>query len=443
MGADFQQRYRHLKLVGEGAYQREYSALETAQQRPVMLLILDERKVGDLTALERFYRQVAALQKLDTPYIQQLYDTGHTDNAEPYVAVEPVTGQSLEQLCQARGPLPEGEVAALVAQVCQGLSVLHGAGLIHRNLHPGNLWVVEGSPPLVKMGGLSELRTPTSQITGAGASLATLPPYMAPEQIRLRGDVSRAVDFWALGVVLYELVFGTHPYERKLSRARTFDSGGITATDRVSAGLCSVMRTCLAVEPERRFYSALDLRDALVPLADRGLLPEELQLGKEAAQPDLPPSPGTPLFVSPEQQKDAGWSPAPRPAGNAPTGRAALTDRTVNVPADAAWPAPPTGEVSATERSTTQRIVPSDDSSNAPSPSSPAGPPAALPPAAPAPPSPPRRSSSPPRIVHDQLPGAVDREGQRLGWMVNLFIAAAVLFLLCTLGALVFVLWPK
>jgi predicted ATPase len=210
-------RYEIRAVLGSGGMGQVYRALDAGLAREVALKVIRRSAIDDETALDRLLREATLASALNHPNIVTIYETGvvHTDR---YIAMELIEGATLRQLA-AQG-LALSRVVGIARQVAEGLAVAHAAQIVHRDIKPDNVMVrPDGYVKLLDFGlarvqpdafGGSTVAAATGAHTEAGLILGTV-GYMAPEQAR--GEpVSAEADIFSLGVVLYELVTGRHPF---------------------------------------------------------------------------------------------------------------------------------------------------------------------------------------------------------------------------------------
>jgi serine/threonine protein kinase len=165
----------------------------------------------------RFAQEGRAAAKLKSERVARVIDVGEIDSV-PYIVMQYLDGQNLEEVVAARGPLPIAEAADLVIQACEGITDAHARGIIPRDIKPANLFLTEreGWPTLKILDfGISKAALTASPSPFAlgqdpvnTISLLGSPHYMSPEQLRSAKDVDRRTDIWSLGVVLFELLTG-------------------------------------------------------------------------------------------------------------------------------------------------------------------------------------------------------------------------------------------
>ena len=197
-------------LVGTGTVGSAYRArhLETGQPAVVKFLLDDVAKEPEVQ--RRFVREVAVAEKLNHPNIVRHYDAGlHEDRI--YFAMELVDSGTLKDVLRQRGILPWREAVEVAIQICAALEYAHKVRVIHRDLKPGNLFL--SADGRVKVGDLGLARDLDNyRLTLEGQTVGTV-RYMPPEQIAGDADLTGAVDLYALGCVLFEMLVGRPPFD--------------------------------------------------------------------------------------------------------------------------------------------------------------------------------------------------------------------------------------
>ncbi len=229
--------YRVLERLGAGGMGTVYRAEDVSLGRFVALKLLRPHYLDDAAMRQRFEREVRAVSRLDHPNICRVYEVGD-DGGEPYMAMQLVDGESLaERLVGLRETRRHQEPASASAHrqdlftrvrwiedAARAIHAAHEAGLVHRDLKPGNLMVgASGNVMVLDFGLVQDDSEQNAGLTLSGELLGT-PRYMAPEQVVPQGrEVDRRTDVYALGVTLYELVTLEPPYSAD-TRAELFDA---------------------------------------------------------------------------------------------------------------------------------------------------------------------------------------------------------------------------
>ncbi|WP_369825141.1 protein kinase [Kitasatospora sp. Root107] len=229
---------------------------------------------GDLKAVERFAREVRIMRRLDHPHLSRLIDGGVDDShgGLPYLAMELLDGEVLRDLIEEERRLPVAWVAAIGAQIADGLSAAHAAGVVHRDLKPANVMLTRGGVVKVLDFGMGRIvdDPEDARLTSTGVAVGTA-RYMAPEQFKAE-QVTQAADLYALGCLLFEMLTGVAPFvgeaAYELMRKHIEDAPTPVRLIRqdVPTELARLVERLLAKQPVDRPADAIDVRDALLPL---------------------------------------------------------------------------------------------------------------------------------------------------------------------------------
>jgi eukaryotic-like serine/threonine-protein kinase len=251
-------RYRLRRELGRGGAGAVFEAVHVFTQRLVALKIV--HCDGDPTTRHelqsRLLREAHALATARHPGIVDLLDAGVGQDGVPYLVLERLEGRTLEGLLASRGKLSATDTGAIGLQLADALGAAHEAGVVHRDVKPGNVFLVRDAngveqTKLVDFG-IAHLRAPLTEprITCAGALIGT-PEYMAPEQLLGADDVDARCDVYALGVTLFECLTGTVPYAGAYPQI--------------------LLRSISSDPPPSVRLFAPDLSDALVHVIDRSI----------------------------------------------------------------------------------------------------------------------------------------------------------------------------
>ena len=272
MPAQLISHYRILGTLGSGGMGAVYRAEDTTLHRAVALKFLPESAVHTDKVHERLKQEARTASALNHPNICTIYEVGE-DAGEVFIAMEYIEGQTLSELMR-QGPLPIEKVLRYSSQISSALAHAHEKGVIHGDLKPSNIIVTPQGDAKILDFGLARRGNPvefdrktleTNPAEGEVAHGGGTFPYMAPEQIEGR-EASARTDIWSFGVVLYEMISGTHPFQGAtlfLLCNSILRDAPRPLPSAVPAGLRTVISRCLEKEPERRYRRAGEVRAAL------------------------------------------------------------------------------------------------------------------------------------------------------------------------------------
>ncbi len=276
--------YEILAPLGAGGMGEVYRAQDPRLGRDVAIKVLSPHLGATPQVRARFEREARAISQLNHPHICTLYDIGRQDETD-YLVMELLEGETLARRLD-KGPLPVAEVLSLGAQIADALDRAHRAGVVHRDLKPGNVMLTRGGAKLMDFGlaraagpaagaGASENQPTLSRpLTAEGTIVGTF-QYMAPEQLEGREADARS-DIWALGCVLYEMATGKRAFEGKsqaslIASIMEREPRPIAELQPLSPpGLDRLVRACLAKEPDQRVQTAHDVKLELGWIAESG-----------------------------------------------------------------------------------------------------------------------------------------------------------------------------
>ncbi|HEX6048450.1 MAG TPA: serine/threonine-protein kinase, partial [Gemmatimonadaceae bacterium] len=260
--------YTMIRRLGRGGMGVVYLAQDSRLGRAVALKLLPRRLGTDDVAKRRFADEAKAASALDHPRIAPIYEMGETTNGRLYIAMAYCEGETLRDMI-ARGPLPVDTALGVGAQIADGLVAAHAAGIVHRDIKPGNVIVSpDGTARIVDFG---VAKSAGDALTQPGATLGTV-AYMSPEQTR-GARVDPRTDLWSLGVTLFEMLAGVRPFraddDQALIYAIRHDDAPRLRDLRPDVPLDAVrvVTRCLMKEPAARYQSARDLLADLVRVA--------------------------------------------------------------------------------------------------------------------------------------------------------------------------------
>ena len=357
-----------------------YSAEDVQLRRRCALKVLRPEFAEDPDNVERFLREAQAIARLSHEHIVNIFSLGRDPSGAVFFAMELLTGEDLEaRLRNEARPVRCREVCEWAVQIARAVAAVHEAGLVHRDLKPGNIFLArrrDGSE-FVKLLDFGIVRAEDSEMTSTGATLGT-PHYMSPEQVRAR-PLDRRSDIYSFGVLLYRALTGRLPFRGEpfqvaiMHVEATAPRPSDVAPDRdIPEALSDIVLRALLKDPSERFQSMEDMEDALrailhtlpaLPLvpAPSLTLPASSSPSLSLASPPAPstrqPAPSQPVAsaspLTPSTRQPAPSQPvasaSPLPTSPLPTSPLPSPARPPAAPpqpaAPLAPPAPPASEI--------------------------------------------------------------------------------------------------
>ena len=270
-------RYRVVRLLGRGGMAVVVEAMHESMGQRVAVKLLRAEAATSPEAFARFLLEAKALAQIRSVHVARVIDVGAFDDAIPYFVMEYLDGHDLATALAKDGPLSIATVVDYGLQICEALAEAHAAGIVHRDIKPGNLFLTREPAggrdgTLVKLldFGISihTLAAGTDATLGGGGFMGS-PRYMAPEQMRSARRVDHRADIWSLGVVLHEALAGSTPF---VGDTLPEVCAAIAADDAVRVRqlrrhvpieLQDVILRCLEKNPEDRYADVGQLAAAL------------------------------------------------------------------------------------------------------------------------------------------------------------------------------------
>ena len=287
-------RYEIIDKIGAGAMGTVYRARDTVLDREIALKTIRTGPQVEPELHERFYREARACAGLQHPSIVVVYDFGEIDQIA-YIAMELLHGSDIRKIIDRRLEIPLVKKIDAMAQVCEALAYAHRHGIVHRDVKPSNLFIIDSKCTKVLDFGIARL--PSSMLTGAGRILGT-PNYMAPEQILGEPSDARA-DLFSAAVVFFELLVYSHPFKSDQIPQRIVEGAPDSLFDhdpKLPILLERVLQRAMAKDPERRYRTGSELagdlrailealRQEASPTFSRMQLPSEREVHSAIPEP--------------------------------------------------------------------------------------------------------------------------------------------------------------
>lgn len=268
-------RYRLLELLGKGEMSSVYLAEHVRMKRRCAIKVLPAHKVRETSYLGRFHREAEAVAKLDHPNIVRAYDVDVEEEGGAeihFLVMEYVVGRSLEKIVNESGPMSVVQAADSMRQAAAGVAHAHAAGLVHRDIKPGNLLVDEqGVVKLLDLGLARFFKDPDREsltIKHDEKVLGTA-DYLAPEQAVDSHSVDERADIYALGCTLFFTLTARPPFvegtlvQRLLAHQTQTPPAISEFRDDCHEDLTAIIRKMMAKEPEDRYQTAAEVEEAL------------------------------------------------------------------------------------------------------------------------------------------------------------------------------------
>jgi tetratricopeptide (TPR) repeat protein/TolB-like protein len=304
-------RYRVSAQLGLGGMGAVYKARDEELGTDIALKVLRSDLASDPEWIDRFRRELLLAREVTHKNVVRIHDIGDSGGLR-FLTMRLVEGRSLLDVIQRDGPLPVSRALHILRQVAEALQQAHEAGVVHRDLKPGNILIAPDDTAYIADFGVARSLAP-DRTTRSGVVVGTL-DYLSPEQAA--GDPADArSDLYSLGIVLFEMLTGQLPFradsrtqalaQRITGRPRDIADTGI----QVPAHVRSLVRRCLQRRPERRYASVRELivdldrgrarlRDRLAPRVAKALLAALLLVGAAATYWAWRPRPGEPLAAA-------------------------------------------------------------------------------------------------------------------------------------------------
>lgn len=303
-------KYLLESLIGRGGMAEVYKSVHPDLGRELAIKVLHPHLTDTDGFIERFRREARAAASLRHPHIVQIYDFAVTEDGLYYMVMEYVEGQPLDEyLKQNKDKLPLETIQQLFLQIASAVQYAHKQGIVHRDLKPANILLDTEEQLYLADFGIAQI-VGASRLTQSGTASGT-PAYMAPEQV-MGQTITHAVDIYALGIILYQMVTGHLPYEDDnpatmlIKQATEPPPPPSIFVPTVPSEVEKVILKSLEKDPANRFASVAEMMtalqeattDSVVTLTESRLAPDTYLAEPDVTIPSVP-EPELPMAVSP------------------------------------------------------------------------------------------------------------------------------------------------
>jgi serine/threonine-protein kinase len=282
-------KYQITRLLGRGGMGSVWEGRHATLGTRVAIKLIDSEFLESPEARQRFENEARAAASIESRFAVTIFDYGVSDDGHPYIVMEFLQGESLDRRIERQGRLSLEETCKFVGQTARALQKAHAVGVVHRDLKPDNIYIVNADDEeIAKLldFGIAKFRAPTTDADSRAAHSATktgtvigTPFYMSPEQARGLRSVDYRTDLWSLGVIAYTCVTGALPFEGESTGDLLVKicTAVMPVPTRIAPWLPATFdlwfARALQRDPEARFQSAQELSDALIAVTSGYPLP--------------------------------------------------------------------------------------------------------------------------------------------------------------------------
>ena len=277
-GQKINERYEIIKAIGEGGMANVYLAFDTILNRNVAVKILRGDLANDEKFVRRFQREAISASSLNHPNIVEMYDVGE-DDGKYFIVMEYLEGQTLKTLIKRRGALTLSEVIDIMLQLTSGLACAHESYIIHRDIKPQNVVILEDGTVKITDFGIA-MALNSNELTQTNSVMGSV-HYLPPEQANGTGATIKS-DIYSSGILMYELLTGKLPYKgenaveiaikhmkEKIPSVREFN-------EKIPQSVENIILKACAKNPKNRYDSVKEMYDDLKTCLDKSRADEEV-----------------------------------------------------------------------------------------------------------------------------------------------------------------------
>ena len=333
-------KYRIVDKVGQGGMGSVYKAIHLAFDEMRALKVISQELMTDESFVKRFKHEAVITRRLQHPNAVRVDDIDEAEDGRPFIVMEYIEGRSLKKLIQEEGPMPAPRVCFIIKQVCRALEAAHQLGMIHRDIKPDNIALIdapEGEVAKVLDFGIAKVKEARGAdanmtMTGAGVVIGT-PQYMSPEQaMGKRGDdLDGRSDLYSLGMVMYQMLSGGVPFKAETTmemllahlQKPPIPIRELRPDLQIPEGIARVVMRTLEKDPDLRPASAKALIEEIehaekpsVPLRGTRIMQASSVLPAEELHPQHPEVAARPPRPEPVAPRPP--APVPQPHGAPP-----------------------------------------------------------------------------------------------------------------------------
>jgi serine/threonine protein kinase/Flp pilus assembly protein TadD len=288
-GSTFAGRYQVIEELGHGGMGKVYKVFDQEVQAKMALKLIRPEVSADKSTIDRFRNELKIARDISHKNVCRMYDLGR-EAGSYFITMEHVSGEDLKSFIRRARQLVVGTAILIAKQVCGGLAEAHRAGVVHRDLKPGNIMIdKEGNAKIMDFGIARSISV--KGITGAGVMIGT-PEYMSPEQVEGK-EIDQRSDIYSLGIILYEMLTGQVPFEGDtpftigVKQKSEIPKDPRSLNAQIPQDLSRLILKCLEKDKERRYQNADELKADLEKI-EKGVPTAERPVPKRKTLPSKP-----------------------------------------------------------------------------------------------------------------------------------------------------------